>query len=280
MRVIYADILFAINLSVDYLLLFAAARLSGAKFERLRALFAAILGAGYSLTVLVEIPPPVMAAARLGVSVLMVLITFGKRSFFEVLKLLAVFYVCSFLFSGFMLLLNSALNSETFLVQNGTIYFELTAAETVVSAAAAFLIVELIRRILNRGKPEDVLAVKIDFCGKTAVLNAFMDTGNSLSDPFSGAPVAICRRELLEKIAPEGGFSKSAEENLRSGKIMRCIPFSSVAGKGIIQAFRPDKAVIMNKDGSFEAEEILIGISEFAPENSLLLGSNVVLKKI
>ena len=150
MRVVYADILFAINLSVDYLLLFAAARLSGAKFERLRALFAAVLGAGYSFSVLMELPPLLMTVSRLAVSVLMVLIAFGKRSFFDVLRLTAFFYACSFLFSGFMLALNLVLKSETFLVQNGTVYFELSAAEIVLAAVEAFLVTELIRRFTRR----------------------------------------------------------------------------------------------------------------------------------
>ena len=45
MTVIYADILVTINLAVDYLLLFAAARIAGAEYRRLYGLLGAAVDA-------------------------------------------------------------------------------------------------------------------------------------------------------------------------------------------------------------------------------------------
>ena len=106
MRIIYADILIVINLAVDYLVLFGTARLAGTQFLRLQALVAAAIGAGYSLCVLFPLPQWVLWLSRLAVSVAMVLICFGKRKVCELVRLLAIFYLCGFVFSGFMLLVS------------------------------------------------------------------------------------------------------------------------------------------------------------------------------
>lgn len=47
----------------------------------------------------------------------------------------------------------------------------------------------------------------------------------------------------------------------------------------LIPAFRPEKVVIENENGIFEAEEIFIGISENALEDTLIIGKNLVLKE-
>ena len=107
MPVIYIDILLAINLTVDYLLLFAAARLSGSKFRRLRGLSGAAIGALYSLTLFF----PWSTALRIGTRVLvcgmMIAITFGEKTIGEFIRLIVFFYIGSLLFSGFLTLLHS-----------------------------------------------------------------------------------------------------------------------------------------------------------------------------
>ena len=87
MTVIYADILLVINLTVDYLLLFGTARLGGAKFERLKGLFGALIGAFYSLIIIFDLSRTVMMISKLAVSAVMVLITFGKRKIGELAKI-------------------------------------------------------------------------------------------------------------------------------------------------------------------------------------------------
>ena len=54
MRVIYVDVLAGVNLAMDYLLLAAVARLSGAYCTRPRLLAGAALGAGYAVASCLE----------------------------------------------------------------------------------------------------------------------------------------------------------------------------------------------------------------------------------
>ena len=71
MRIIYADILITINLAVDYFVLFGTARLAGAQFLRMRALFASAIGALYSLCVIFPLEQWALSLSRLAVSAAM-----------------------------------------------------------------------------------------------------------------------------------------------------------------------------------------------------------------
>lgn len=272
MTVIYADILLVINLTVDYLLLFGTARLGGAKFERLKGLFGALIGAFYSLIIIFDLSRTVMMISKLAVSAVMVLITFGKRKIGEFIRLVLIFYICGFLFSGFMMLINSFAQADSFFIKGGIVYFELSAMEIVASGTAAFLVTEILRRIFRRGEPEGKFIAKIYNNGMSAVLKGFTDTGNMLCDPFTGRPVAVAYPESIKKILPLG-------ESLSTENLFRYIPAKTVSGTVLMRAFVPDKVIIENEKGTFEAEDIMIALSENVPENTLIIGKNAILKE-
>jgi len=280
LRVIYADILFVINLALDYLLLFGTARLAGAKFERIKGLFGAMIGAIYSFVILFELPKTVFAATKLAVSVLMVLMVFGKRKPTEILRLIAIFYICGFLFSGFMMLMNSVFKADGFFIKGGIIYFEVSAMKIVISGTAAFVITEILRRLFRHGEPEGSCMVKIFYEGKSVVLKGFTDTGNSLCEPLSGSPVAVVFADSLEKILSEEMLLEMESEEMSTDIKIRTVFCKTVSGAALLKAFRPERFIIENENGKFEAEDILVASSNQVPENTAIIGKNILLKKI
>ncbi len=279
MPVIYVDILLTINLAVDYLLLFAAARIAGAEFKRLYGLLGAAVGAFYSLIILFDLPGFVLAVTKLAVSSVMIFLTFGKRTFSEFIRLLLIFYICSFLFSGFMLLLNSVFHADSFFVGNGIIYFEFSAIGIVLSSTAAFLITELLRRLFRRGEPEGSCTAKVIYGERSAVLKGFTDTGNELSDPFTGVPVAVCKASALVSVLPKEMLAAEKDYSTVKDFGMRLIPCKTVSGNSLIPAFKPDKLMVEMRGTPYEAEDVLIGFSDYVPENTLILGKNIILKQ-
>ena len=279
LSIVYVDILIVINLTVDYLLLFGTARLAGARFERMKGFFAAIIGAAYSLIIFADVSKTFFAITKLVVSAVMVLIVFGKRKTGEFLKLLAVFYICGFLFSGFMMLINSVTQTKAVFVKGGIVYFEFSAAETVLSAAAAFIVVEILRRIFMRGEPEGTFFAKIFYGGKAAVLKGFTDTGNNLSEPISGTPAAITSPVSVKNILPEKMFCAMERKEMSTENRFYLIPCKTVSGTVLVPAFRPEKLILMNPEGEFEAENVMVALSENVPENMLIIGKNLILKE-
>lgn len=279
LRIVYLDILLTINLAVDYLILFASARLAGIKFKRLKGLFGAIIGSAYSAIIFAEVSPLLFAATKLLVSALMIFATFGKRNLREFSRLLMMMYICSFLFSGFMMLINNFIKADSFFVKGGIIYYEISAIGIVVSCVAALIITEILKRIFRRGEPEGAFIARIYHNGKSTVLNGFTDTGNNLSEPLCGTPVAVANPESLKKLLPEKLFSALVKGKMSTGERTFAVPCKTVSGSVLIFAFRPERVMIINEKGEYEAEEIMIALSENVPKNFIIIGKNVVLKE-
>ena len=279
MKVIYVDILLTINLAVDYLLLFSVSRLGGVRFGRLRALLGATIGAFYSLILFLSLPQGVLIGSRLLVSFLMIAATFERRSFRELLRLTVIFYVGSFLVSGVLTLLNSFLHADSFFSENGIVYYEFSAWEIILSATAAFLIIELFHRLFQRGKTERKSLIRIEYGGKTIVLKGFTDTGNNLTEPFSGDPVAVCSPRSLRKLVPEEWLSCMDDPHLSTELGLRQIPCKTVSGTVLMPAFRPKKMEMEQKGECWEAEKIWVGLSPYAPDDTVLIGENIIFRK-
>ncbi len=279
MTVIYVDILLAINLTVDYFVLFGTARLAGIKFERLKGLLGAAVGACYSLVIFLDFSKVFFAVTKIAVSILMIFTAFGKRKFGDTFRLLTIFYICGFLFSGFMMFINYVTKSDSFFIKGGIVYFDVSAMEIVVSSMAAFSVAEILKRLFRRGEPEGTFMARIFFGEKSAVLKGFTDTGNMLSDPLSGAPVAVASPSALEKILPQKMLFEMMKSNLSTEYKLRLIPCKTVSGCVLMAAFRPDKMIVKNAVGEFETEDVLVAVSKNVPDNTIIIGKNIILKE-
>lgn len=177
------------------------------------------------------------------------------------------------------MLINSFAKTNSFFVKGGVVYFEFSAMEIVVSGTAAFIVTEILRRLFRHGEPEGMCMVKISYEGKSIVLKGFTDTGNSLSEPFSGSPVAVASADSLEKLLPKDMFSEMKKDMVSTDARIKSVFCSTVSGTVLISAFRPEKVVIENENGSFIAEDILVAISENVPDKTIILGKNIILSE-
>lgn len=104
MTVVYIDVLFLLNLTVDYLLLLASARITGEVISRIRLALGALLGAAYAAILFLPgcqwLAHPL---CKICSAVLMVLIGFGRSP--RLLRLLLVFFGASAALGGVVLAL-------------------------------------------------------------------------------------------------------------------------------------------------------------------------------
>lgn len=101
--------------------------------------------------------------------------------------------------------------------------------------------------------------------GRTAAVRALYDSGNSLTELFSGSPVAVVRRAALESVLPAevrealrdpaafvsgeaGAGNGGAAAAVRSR--LRLVPFRSVGGDGLLPAFRPEHLTVVAENGA------------------------------
>ena len=184
---VYIDIVFAANLIMDYVLLRLVGRMMRCKCRRTRCAAAAVMGAFFSC-VLLFIP----AVRYRGVLILfhcicamgMIRISYGIKKGALLLKTLLMLYLTAFLWGGFW---EAFLKNKRMTVQ----LFLLTVLSTYGILGTLLLVGDYIR-ICRR----NIYPVTIFFAGKKSASYGFYDTGNLLTDPFSGQPVSIVQTEI------------------------------------------------------------------------------------
>ena len=261
MEIIYIDSLFFINLITDYLLCLCAGRICGLKLKRLRYLFAALLGAAYSVAVFLPktafLASPVMKLAA-GLSMALVAYAGEKNPF----RCAFVFLAVSAAFGGALWALGI---SDSF-GRYKRISTKLLLSSFTICYSLGILIFRCRAKNMDRRRVE----VKLSFMGKDAEFMALLDTGNSLSDPLTGAAVMVVSPHALKNILGENTacfeelspveiieFSQNLSE--LKGKL-RLIPFTALSGSGTLPVFRPESLIIDGKENN----ELLVAVSKSA----------------
>lgn len=184
--VIYLDQVAVLNFLVDGLLLYGTARLGAAAIRWRRLLLAAALGAAYAVAVYL----PGLAflqslLCKLAVGTVMLLTAFGiKRS---TLRLGAVFAALTLALCG-AVYAAELLRHGRFFYRENQLFFPVSFFSLLLTALAVSLACRLLLPRLNHA-PDSVLPLEIELRGKKISLTALRDSGNTLTDPITGAPV-------------------------------------------------------------------------------------------
>ena len=114
--------------------------------------------------------------------------------------------------------------------------------------------------------------VTIVFDTLSVVGSGYLDTGNPLTDCFSGFPVIIANKKFVEKLffASEITYLQEktavSENEGRLKNRVRIIPFGTIKEQGILKAFKPD-FVTIEKDHKLVCKTnevyVAIGIRNF-----------------
>ena len=228
---VYLDVLFLINFAVNTIILLLCIRLSCQKINFIRILLSSLIGSLYGVFVFTPWGKPLNSGAfKLLVSAGMIVVATGKITFKRRIYSLLMLYAVSFICSGALMAL-VYFKGESIL--GGVKYINLVLS-LIVSAITVFLILYV------KGKKAFKEFKKITFCvnGNKVCLNALVDTGNMLTEPLSGMPVAIVECGCLSKSIGNLG-------NLK----LRFIPYKSLGCEGdMLTGFIPDSFMVDNNN--------------------------------
>ena len=193
----YLDRVFLLNLLLDYLLLLAAAQLSGRTLHRLRLLVCAAGGGAYAvLTFLPGCGFLRTPLCQLAVGSIIALCAYGGRG-----RPALLFLLLSGGLAGFVLALGLWAGSPTGLL--GRVYRGEVSWPLLRGAALGFYV--LLRLLLGQGARHgggELLKITISVCGRKQTVTALHDTGNTLRDPVSGRPALVLERNAAEELWP------------------------------------------------------------------------------
>ncbi len=224
---VYLDILFFVNFTVNSVILLLCIRLSGLKVKFLRILISGLIGAFYGIAVYLSWGKPLNNGAfKLLVSAMMVIIATGRVGFKKFFYCLIMLYAVSFICSGALMALVYLKGESIF---GGVKYINLLLS-LLVSAITVFCILYVKAKKALR----EVKKIKVCVNGKEVNLNALVDTGNMLTEPISGMPVAIVEGKALNNIIGDG-------HNLK----IRLIPYKSLGCDcDMLTGFIPDSFTV------------------------------------
>lgn len=257
--VIYADVLVVVNIYITYLLLKSTALLLKEDPDRIRLVIASFSGGFYSLTVLLpEKFSSVLVAFRILAVGLFVFITFGFKSVKLFIRQGICFLLCSFIFAGLMFALWYFICPSGMYFNGSVAYFDIDILTLVILTVVCYSFLKVFDLIFRTRAPVNtVYRLDVFVKGEKLQLKAFLDTGNRLSDPFTGSSVIIVNSACFENI-----FYGKAESEYFSDYKMRYIFCTTLGGESMLPAFSPDKVFVKGADCSFNIDKAVIALTE------------------
>ena len=258
MDVIYVDALFVLNLLADYLLCLSTGRICGLYLRRKRYFLAALLGALYAVAVVLPglgflARPPLRLAAGLGMG----LTAFSAEQ--RPLRCAGVLLAVSAAYGGAIWALSLAAGVSGPVPLSGRLLL--------LAFALCYAGLRLLFRLRGKRGEARRAAVSLRLSGRESRFTALVDTGNSLCDPLSGAPVLIVCPHALSRVLPgtaELFQQLSPVELLELGQSLpelrgrlRLLPYSTLDGSGLLPAFRPDALLVEGRS----RPELLVAVS-------------------
>lgn len=199
---VYVDLLFSLNVVVNYLLLRGSAALGGCAVKALRLAAAAGVGGLYAVLTVLPVPSFVRSSAAQGLCAgLMLLLAFGFRK--NTLKQGLFFFALSFAFGGAVLLLIHAVEPDC-IILGGHAYYALSMPALMLVAGVCYGIAAFVLKNCGAHTGGDILPVTLLLEGRSLALRALRDTGNTLTDPVSGQQVLVVEAERLLELFPRG----------------------------------------------------------------------------
>lgn len=244
--VIYADILFLTNLYIDALLLALTRRFLHLPLSARRWAVSSALGGLLSFSALLpRLPPAGTVLLGLAETALLALAAFAPKPPKTLLKAAFSLFLFAAALSGLLLLL--PVGGLT--LQNGAVYFPLSAPLLLAMTCLAYGALRLFSRLSGAREPDALLVpVEIALGGRRVRLTAKADTGLSLVEPFSGEPVLVAERAALGDLLPPGFPALSGMD--AAGAKLRLVPFSSLGADGVLPAFRPDRLAVRGEEAA------------------------------
>ena len=269
-QIVYGDLLFLINFSMDFLCLFLVARLTSRSFSFLRGAAAATLGGIYAVaTLFVSTGGYFDIAIHLLICFIMCWITFFRRDecFLSMIILTAALLFSSFLLGGIMTaifhLLNRASPPDS-LFESDQMPLWLFAAIAAISSFAAFIS----GRFLRTKAQTEYADVEIRLGHRHTSLRAMCVSGNLLRDTISGKPVIVADSRHAVNLLPAnmpavGTWNWQSLNDLPPSVAsrIRIIPQGSAGYEGVLLALRPD-SIVIRANGVTRTADALIGFTD------------------
>lgn len=263
---IYLDVLLLVNLLVNFLLISASSSLAKCTLKTSRLVLSTLLATATALFIFL---PPLGAAGSLLLKLLIAagvtLTAFGFGTIRTYLKNMGIFLGVNFVFAGIMIGIWMFSSSPRVYSNNGVFYIDLSFLTLLLSTVVSYLLIELgCKLVKHKPSKEEVYTIRLTQAKKSVECQAFVDSGNSLTDLLTGLPVVVAYSPKLAGMLPP-----QVEEYLRRGDVQsskqahdfHLVLYHGVGGSGMLPAFIPDRFEILSKEGRAQDYRVMVAVS-------------------
>ncbi len=221
---IYIDELIMLNFIIDFLILKTTSSILKLNTKTSRLIISSIVGEISLLYLFVSFNNIELTLFKLLIGIIMNLISFGYINLKDFIKNLLYFYMFSFFLGG-------------------TLYY--LKIESLVKYKYYILLIPIIMNILKKltYNLKNIIKLRHKVTiylknGNVLYLNGYMDTGNTLVDPYTNKNVIIINKDIKEKFF--------------------LVPFKTIENSSLLKCFKPKKVYI---DGIGERNDIVVGVT-------------------
>ncbi|MDE7300307.1 MAG: sigma-E processing peptidase SpoIIGA, partial [Lachnospiraceae bacterium] len=249
----YLDLIFLVNLAMDYLLLCLTALFCKSGAGRGRRFAAAAFGA---LCACVPVFFPIRGAAALGFlpvcAAVIAWIAFGGEGR-KVLQNSAAMLALTFVLGGMIYSAGMAVCGQWGMRESS---LSLSAAGLTAATAAAAGCILLVRAHRREGRKRLIYPVRLVLFGQEVCCRGLLDTGNCLYEPFGGRPVILLTDRALMQAVREG-LQREPQKS-------RFVPFRSVGNReGILEGTELSELVISLAQGEVKQNGVVAACAGF-----------------
>jgi len=176
----------------------------------------------------------------------------------------------NFVFAGFMLAVNVFLTPENIIYSSGALYYDIGLPFIIILSVLSYVSVFILSKLTScKRVPDCLYDAEILINSSLVKGKAFLDTGNSASDVFTGKPVILAEKNLIIPIVSDeiklflSGVSPEKLSLSEKQKInIRLIPFSSIGGSGLLPSVKCDKITLYRKGAKIHIPDVLIAVTD------------------
>ena len=270
MTVVYVDVLFLINLCMDFLALALAGAFMHLEAKRGPILFSSAVGGGYAVAAALY-PGNAVIGALIGIVVacLLCYIAYGAVCRGKVFWcLFALFYGMSWLLGGMITGAYELLLG--FFEKRSELLAMITEGEGKISfffllmLACAFFL-SLLKRHIYFKREEKSVEIFVKNGDAEATLSALVDSGCTLCDPLSGRPCILISPDAAVSVIPNDvlRLSASGASDLSllseySRRRIRLVPADTVGGHRLLIGYRADRISVAADGGTRATDALLV----------------------
>lgn len=260
--VIYIDVLIFTNTIINYCILIITKKFLHIEANTIRIIISSLICSFFSLTVFMKEQVTVISfIIKLVCATVMCLVAFKYISFLSLIKNIVITYIVSIFFCGAMIFIYSTFKPNKMAIINDNIYFNVKPVSLIVISIAVYYLCILIQRLFGENLSNTIVNLKIIIDNNEFSCIGKIDTGCTVTEPFSNSPVIITESSILNT------------ETLR--KCNRIIPYNALGISSTIPGIKADQVFI---DKCPIDKEIYVGVYQNEIDKTIkaIINSNIL----